>query len=87
MVSFDYLIHDAMGLHARPVGLVVKAVNPYKDTKITIHHGERSADAKRMFAVMALQVKQGETIRVTVEGNNEQEIADTIRGIFETEKL
>lgn len=87
MVTFDYLIHDAMGLHARPVGLVVKAVNPYKNAKITIRHGEKSADAKRMFAVMALQVKQGETITVTVEGEGEQEIADTIRGIFEAEKL
>ena len=36
MVSFDYLIHDAMGLHARPVGLVVKAVKPYQDSQITI---------------------------------------------------
>lgn len=87
MVTFDYLIHDAMGLHARPVGLVVKAVNPYKNARITIHHGEKSADAKRMFAVMALQVKQGETITVTVAGEGEREIADTIRGIFEAEKL
>ena len=35
MVSFDYLINDAMGLHARPVGLVVKAVKPYKESEIT----------------------------------------------------
>ena len=38
MVSFDYLINDAMGLHARPVGLVVKAVKPYKESEITIEH-------------------------------------------------
>lgn len=50
MVSFDYLIHDAMGLHARPVGLVVKAVKPYQDSQITITHNGRQADAKRMFA-------------------------------------
>ncbi len=87
MVSFDYTIHDAMGLHARPVGLVVKAVNPYKAAKITISHGDKSADAKRMFAIMALQVKQGETITVSVEGEQEQEIADTILGIFKDEKL
>ncbi|MCD7844318.1 MAG: HPr family phosphocarrier protein [Oscillospiraceae bacterium] len=87
MVSFDYLIHDEMGLHARPVGLVVKAVKPYKDTVITIAHGDKTADAKRMFAIMALQVKQNETITVTVDGENEQEIADAIRGIFEAEKL
>lgn len=87
MVSFEYTIHDAMGLHARPVGLVVKAVSPYKTVKITISHGDRSADAKRMFAIMALQVKQGETVTVSVEGEKEQEIADTILGIFRDEKL
>ena len=56
MVKFDYLINDSMGLHARPVGLVVKAVAPYKDSKITVFYKDKQADAKRMFAVMALQV-------------------------------
>lgn len=87
MVSFDYKIHDAMGLHVRPAGLVVKAVKPYRTAKITISHGEKTADAKRLFAIMALQVKQGETITVSVEGEQEQEIADTILDIFQDEKL
>ena len=87
MVSFEYLIHDEMGLHARPVGLVVKAVKPFKDSNVSILFNGKTADAKRMFTVMALQVKQGDTITVTVEGGSEQEVADTIRGIFEAEKL
>ena len=85
-ISCD-LSHDAMGLHARPVGLVVKAVKPYQDSQITITHNGRQADAKRMFAVMGLQVKQGETITVSVQGGDEQKIADQIRGIFEAEQL
>ena len=40
-----------------------------------------------MFAVMGLQVKQGETITVSVEGGAEQEVADQIRAIFEAEQL
>ena len=87
MVKFDYLINDSMGLHARPVGLVVKAVAPYKDSKITVFYKDKQADAKRMFAVMALQVKQGETITVAVEGGQEQQIADTIKNIFVSEHL
>lgn len=87
MVSFDYLIHDEMGLHARPVGLVVKAVKPFQDSNISILFNGKTADAKRMFTVMALQVKQGETITVRVEGGPEQEVADTIKGIFESENL
>ncbi len=87
MVAFDYVISDPMGLHARPVGLMVKAIAPYKAASISLQFGEKTADAKRMFAVMNLQVKQGDTVTVRVEGENEREIADTIRGIFEAEKL
>lgn len=87
MVQFQYTINDPMGLHARPVGLVVRAVAPYKDSRINVICGDKHADAKRMFAVMALQVKQGQTITVTVEGGNEQEIADRIKNIFIAEKL
>ena len=87
MVSFDYTINDEMGLHARPVGKMVKAVTPYKSAKISISCGERSADAKRMFAIMGMQVKQGETITVKVEDEHEQEIADAILEIFRSDKL
>ena len=76
-----------MGLHARPVGLVVKAVNPYKNTSVTINCKGKTADAKRMFAVMAMQVKTGETIQDCVEGEDEQAVADTIKNIFVSENL
>lgn len=87
MVSFEYLIHDPMGLHARPVGTLVKAVKPFRDASITVRLGDKTADAKRMFTLMALQAKQGDTIVVEVQGENEQEIADTVKAILEAEKL
>ncbi len=87
MVSFEYKISDEMGLHARPVGRMVKAVTPHKDAKITVTFGDKTADAKRMFAIMALQVKQNDTITVSVEGEHEQEIADEIKEIFVSENL
>ena len=87
MVSFDYTIKDSMGLHARPVGIMVKAAAPYKTTNVTVSHNGKSADGKRMFAILGLQVNQGETITVSVEGENEQALADTIRGIFLSENL
>ena len=87
MVCFDYVINDAMGLHARPVGIMVKAAAPYKTTSVTVGHNGKTADGKRMFAILGLQVNQGETITVTIEGEMEQELADEIRGIFLAEKL
>ncbi|MBP8640355.1 MAG: HPr family phosphocarrier protein [Oscillospiraceae bacterium] len=87
MVSFDYTIKDPMGFHARPVGIMVKAAAPYKASKVTVSYNDKTADGKRMFAVLGLQVNQGETITVTVDGESEQELADAIRDIFVSENL
>lgn len=87
MVTFDYTIKDAMGLHARPVGVMAKAAAAYRTTNITISCGGKTADGKRMFAVLGLQVNQGNTVTVTVEGEKEQELAERIRNIFLSENL
>jgi len=87
MVSFDYIVKDVMGLHARPVGVVVKAVAAFKTTKVTIAHNGVLADGKRLFAILGLQVKQGETITVSADGENEQEVLDSILSVFKAENL
>lgn len=87
MTSFEYKINDAMGLHARPVGIMVKALQAYKEAEITIKIGDKKADAKRMFQIMALAVKQGETITVEISGKEEEKIAEEILNIFIAEKL
>lgn len=70
MKSFDYKIKDKLGIHARPAGLLVKFVSQYK-SQTTIKLGEKSADAKRLFAVMGLGAKYEDTINVTVSGEDE----------------
>ncbi len=87
MTAFEYKINDAMGLHARPVGVMVKALQPYKEAEIIIRIGDKKADAKRMFQIMSLAVKQGETITVEVSGKDEEKIAKEILSIFNSEKL
>ena len=87
MVTFDYTIKDPMGFHARPVGVMVKAAAPYKATKVSVSHKGNTADGKRMFAILGLQVNQGETITVSVDGENEKELAEAIRSIFIAENL
>ena len=58
MEKFNYEIADVGGLHARPAGLLVQC--------------GKQADAKRLFSVMGLGAKQGDTLTVTVEGVSEQ---------------
>ena len=70
MKSFTYTIRDEVGIHARPAGMLVKTA---KDTgsRVTIKKGDRSADASKLFSVMGLGVKCGDTVEITVEGGDE----------------
>ncbi len=83
MKTFDFTVKDELGIHARPAGLIVKEFAPYKDTKITIKKGEKSADIKRLMAVMSLGVKCGETITVEIDGADEDKIETHLKEFLE----
>ncbi len=81
MKTFDYLITDELGIHARPAGLLCKLAKSL-DSKITIEKGEKSADASRVIALMGLGVKNGDKIHITVEGGNEENSAKILEDFF-----
>ena len=74
MKGFTYTITDAEGIHARPAGLLVKEANQFSSS-VKISKGGNPVDAKRIFAVMGLGAKQGETVTITVDGADEEEAA------------
>lgn len=82
MKQFEYVIKDELGIHARPAGLLVKEAGKFNAT-ITLLKDGKSAEAKRLFAVMGLGVKNGDTIIVAVEGNEEEAAFDSIKLFFE----
>ena len=71
MKQFTYTITDPVGIHARPAGLLAKAAKAL-DSTITKGDGSKSAEAKKLMAVMGLGVKTGETITFTIEGGDEE---------------
>ncbi|MBD5461548.1 MAG: HPr family phosphocarrier protein [Lachnospiraceae bacterium] len=81
MKSFNYTITDPVGIHARPAGLLVKEAKQY-DSTITITKDGKSADAKKLMALMSLGVKQGDTVEVSVEGGDEGTVAANMEGFF-----
>ena len=82
MKEFNYVITDELGIHARPAGLLVKEAGKFQ-SDIKINKGEKAADAKRIFGVMGLAVKQNDEITVTVEGDTEAADAEVIKAFFE----
>ena len=74
MKAFTYTITDPEGSHARPAGLLVKKAAEFP-CSITLKKGEKTADAKRIFAVMSLAAKKGEELTVVCEGDQEEAAA------------
>ena len=71
MKKFTYTVKEASGIHARPAGLLVKAAKAL-DSTITLENAAgKSAAATKLMAVMGMGIRQGETITVTAEGEDE----------------
>ncbi len=70
MKSFEYIINDPEGIHARPAGLFVKEAGKYA-SKIMIGKDGKEVDAKRIFGIMSLGVKKGNTVTLRIEGEDE----------------
>ena len=81
MIQFQYTITDPNGLHARPAGLLVKEAQKFSST-VKLTRGEKSADLKRLFAIMGMGVKCGETVEVTVDGADEAQAAQILEQFF-----
>ena len=77
MKEFTYTIQEAVGIHARPAGLLVKEVKGYQSTTTIIKDG-KSVNAAKLMALMGMGIKQGDTITVKVEGDDEAEAAAAI---------
>lgn len=77
MKEFTYIIQDPAGIHARPAGILVKQANTFKST-IRITKADKVGDLKRIFSVMALGAKQGDTVTLHIEGEDEEQAASAI---------
>ena len=77
MKEFKYAITDTEGIHARPAGELVKAAKEF-NSKITITKDGKSGDCKKIFGIMALAVKCGNEVTITVEGDDEEAAAAKI---------
>ena len=81
MKEFKHVIADPLGMHARPAGMLVKAVAGYA-SKITVTAPTGSADAKRLMGLMRLAAKQGMELTITVEGPDEEKAATELQAFL-----
>lgn len=71
MKSFTYTITDAIGIHARPAGLLVNTAKQFT-SEISIEANGKKGNAKGIMGVMSLGAKQGTEISVSANGEDEE---------------
>ncbi|MEQ4715389.1 HPr family phosphocarrier protein [Nonomuraea sp. B19D2] len=74
-----------VGLHARPAATFVqRAKKAPMDIMVTKSHGGEKVNGKSILAIMALDVKQGETVVISAEGDGSEEVLDELAEIAGT---
>lgn len=81
MITLKYTIKDNLGIHARPAGALVKEVSKFKST-IKLTKGDKTADLKKLFSLMGLNVKFNDEIKITIDGEDEKEAYESIENFL-----
>ncbi len=68
MNKISYTVQDALGLHARPAGLLAKLAKGFPDTAITVTKDGQTVKATQLIMLMGMCVKCGDTIEVAASG-------------------
>jgi phosphotransferase system HPr (HPr) family protein len=72
---------DPIGMHARPAGQIAKLVKESALEVVILKDGEEPTKANSALRLMAMKVKTGEKLTVSVEANEESVATDLIAQI------
>ena len=82
MKEFTYVIKDEVGLHARPAGVVSKKAKEFKSS-IKVEFNGKSAELRKLMQVMSLGARTGDEIKITIEGEDEDQAFEVMPAFFE----
>ncbi len=83
MVEKEVQITNKLGLHARPAAMVVQAASKFK-SEIRFIRDELVVNGKSILSVMTLAAEKGSTIKIRVEGEDEEKALGELVQLFES---
>lgn len=84
MFSQEVTVVNPTGLHARPASKLTNVCQKYTSEKIRIVNGEKSFDPKSVLMLLSAGIKKGTTIRIEVEGPDEEQAGAEIVNFIQT---
>lgn len=86
MVEQKFTVIDQTGIHARPATILVQTASKF-NSEIQLAYNGKSVNMKSIMAVMSLGVGKDAEIKISAEGNDEQDALSTLQGILNQEGL
>lgn len=71
MKTIEHFVTNKEGIHAQPAMVLVHTAKKYS-SDITLWKGDESADLKNMLETVGLCVKQNTSIRIEINGADEE---------------
>lgn len=81
MQTFEIIIQNRTGLHARAAKELVNLAKTFKSA-IRIAHGAKQVNAKSLISVLTLGVESGGQVRIEVEGEDEEATALALQALI-----
>lgn len=81
MQQQEFLIVNKLGLHARASALFVKTAGKFV-SEVKLARDSVEVNGKSIMGIMMLAASKGTTVRLTVDGSDEDEAMQTIGGLI-----
>ena len=79
----DVVIHNQVGLHARPATFFIQKANEYKSS-IWVEKDERKVNAKSLLGVLSLGIVGGTTIKIIADGVDAEQAVEGLVALVES---
>lgn len=83
MYKVETVLKNETGLHARPAGLFIKEASKYSSEIKIIKEG-KEYNAKSIMGVLSIGAGKGDKLIIIAEGEDEQEAAEALKKLIDT---
>jgi phosphocarrier protein HPr len=83
MIERELTIINRLGMHARAAAKFVSLASQF-DSEIELEKGARRVNGKSIMGVMMLAASRGSTVRLLIEGDDEQDAMGALAALIES---
>ena len=84
MIDTTVDVINKLGLHARASGKLIEVTTKFRSS-IRIGKGEKLVDAKNIMSLLMLGARKGTTLRLVIEGVDEEKALSEMQALFVAE--